>query len=44
MILLLFYYVLSKDVDLEVFAKKVPVDLAGFDAKENEMCLKKQKD
>ena len=30
-----FYYFLAKEVDLEVFAQKVPVDLAGFDAKEN---------
>ena len=35
MVLLLFYHALSKEVDLEVFAKKVPVNLAGFDAKES---------
>ena len=39
MILLLF----TKEVDLEVFAKKVTGDLAGFDAKYNLIWSKKPK-
>ena len=40
MILLLF----TKELDLEVFGKILPVDLAGFDAKENLIWSKKQKE